>query len=253
MTRNTIFYALCICVVLSCSATLFAQGVSKPKVTSIPGGYFFEWPAPTEIVAVHLDKTLSGPFEMMLNTPSPEFIVDVLDKRSGPVTSLETSAVLADYWITRGKPERAIPLYESSLKEINPADPRVLILQNNLAMLYSRILGQHDKALDIVNGALETKKDNIVLLDTKGLILINSGVPADAVPVLERAVELSCQLPIYCMHLAYALHLDGRAAQARRYFDPARPRLNEAAQTMTKENKEMFDTLQLALPPLDTP
>jgi len=230
---------------------MFAQGVGKPTITSIPGGFFFEWAAPAEITAVHLDKKLTGPYEMMFNVPSAQFIVDVVEKKSEPVVSFEMAAVLADYWNTRGKSERAIPLYESCLKRIDPNDPKALLFQNNLAMLYSRILGQHDKALEIVDSALEMKKDNVTLLDTKGLILINSGRPAEAVPVLERAVELSCQLPLYCMHLAYALHQDGRATQSRRYFDAVRPQLNEAAHIMSKENKEQFDTLQLALPPLD--
>ena len=252
MIRNTIFYAFCMCAVLLCPEALFAQGVGKPKMTSIPGGYFVEWASPVDISAVQLDKKLTGPFEIMLNVPSPQFIVEVLDKGLSPAANPEMTAALADYWIVRGKPERAVPLYETFLKQGNPEDPRVLFFQNNLAMLYSRILGQHDKGLAVVDSALETKKDNIVLLDTKGLILINSGNSAGAVPVLERAVEISCQLPIYCMHLAYALHQSGRPTQARRYFDQVRAQLNEAAPGMTKENKEMLDTLQLALPPVDT-
>lgn len=253
MTRNTIFCTLlCLGVLLFCPTVLLAQGVGKPKITGIPGGYFVEWVAPVEVAAVQLDKKLTGPFEIMFDIPSVQFIADVLDRKSGPVTSPEMVTVLADYWIVRGKPERAIPLYEDCLKQNNIEDSRALVFQNNLAMLYSRALGNHDKALGVVDGALETKKDNVVLLDTKGLILLNSGNPAEAVPVLQRAVELSCQLPIYCMHLAYALHQDGRPTQARRYFDSVRAQLNEAAPGMAKENKAMFDTLQIALPPVST-
>jgi tetratricopeptide (TPR) repeat protein len=239
-------------VVLSCPATLFAQGVGKPTITGIPGGFFFEWATPVEITTIQLDKKLTGPFEMMLNAPSAQFVVDIVGKKAESATGLEMAAVLADYWITRGKPEKAVPLYESCLKQIPPDDPRVLLFQNNWAMLYSRVLGQHEEALKVVDSALEVKKDNVVLLDTKGLVLINSGNPAEAVPVLERAVELSCQLPIYCMHLAHALNLDSRTTQARRYFDSVRPQLNEALPGMTKENKAMFDSLQLALPPVGT-
>jgi len=253
MTRNTIFCTLCLGAVLFCPAALLAQGVGKPKITGIPGGYFVEWAAPVEVAAVRLDKKLTGPFELMFDVPSAQFIVDVIDKKTGPAASPEMVAVLADYWITRGKPERAIPLYEAYLKQSTPEDARALIFHNNLAMLYSRVLGQHDKALEVVDKALEAKKDNASLLDTKGLILVNSGNPAEAVPVLQRAVELSCQHPPYCMHLAYALHQDGRPTQARRYFDSVRAQLNEAAPGMMKDNKAMFDTLQIALPPVDTP
>jgi predicted Zn-dependent protease len=188
----------------------------------------------------------------MFDVPSASFVAEVIDRRTAPATSPEMITALADYWIVRGRPERAIPLYEESLKQGNLDDSRTLVFQNNLAMLYSQVLGKHAEALKIVDSALETRRDNIILLDTKGLIHINSGNPSEAVIPLQRAVELSCQLPIYCMHLAYALHLDGRPSQARRYFDPVRPQLNEASSGMRKENKAMFDALQLALPPIET-
>ena len=117
-------------------------------------------------------------------------------------------------------------------------------------MLYSQVLGEHSKALGVVDNALSTRRDNVILLDTKGLIFMNAGNPREAVPVLERAVELSCQLPIYCMHLAHALHQEGRLAQARRYFDSARDLLVPLVPNMTKENKAMYDTLQSQYPPL---
>jgi len=220
-------------------------------MTSIPGGFLIEWMSPVEIVAIQLKKGLTGPFEVMFDIPSVDFITEFIDKKPEPVSSPEMITALADYWIVRGKPERAIPLYENSLKRGNLDDTRALVFQNNLAMLYSRILGRHDRALEIINGALESKKDHVTLLDTKGLILLNSGNPSEAIPVLQRAVELSCQLPIYCMHLAYALHQDGRDSQARRYFDPVRDQLISSAPNMTKENKAMYDVLQLALPPID--
>ncbi|MCL2710335.1 MAG: tetratricopeptide repeat protein, partial [Planctomycetaceae bacterium] len=167
-----------------------------------------------------------------------------------PITSPEMITALADYWIVRGKPEWAIPLYEKTLALGNLDDTRAFVFRNNLAMLYSHVLGQHQKALEVVDKALETNRDNFTLLNTKGLILINAGRPADAIPVLQRAVELSHQLPIYCMHLAYAFHLDGRVAQARRYFDVTRDQLVPLAPSMTKENKAMYDALMVAYPPV---
>jgi Flp pilus assembly protein TadD len=117
-------------------------------------------------------------------------------------------------------------------------------------MLYSQALGQHDRALEVVDNALVARRDNVTLLNTKGLILLNAGRPTEATPVLQRAVELSCQLPLYCMHLAYALHLDGRPSQARRYFDSARDQLIPLLPNMTPENKAMYDTLHTNYPPV---
>jgi len=229
----------------------YAQGVSGQKITSIPGGFFVEWISPVEVAAIKLDKSFSGPLQIMFDMLTVEELVE-LDQRPSPVTSPELITALADYWIVRGKPERAIPLYESSLARGDLDDTRAFVFQNNLAMLYSQVLGQHDKALEVVDNALAMpgKRENVTLLDTKGLIFLNAGNPTEAIPVLERAVELSCQLPIYCMHLAYALHLDGRGVSASRYFNSARDLLLPHVPTMTKENRAMFDTLQQQYPPI---
>jgi len=248
------FYTPCLCAALFgaallCSSIASAQGVSRPKITNIPGGFFIEWLSPVEISAVQLDKRLAGPLEIMFDVPSVDFIVE-FDKKLPAAASPEMVTVLADYWIVRGKPERAIPLYEESLAQGNLDETRAFVFQNNLAMLYSQVLGQHDKALKIVDDALATRRDNFTLLDTKGLILLNSGNAAEAVPVLQRAVELSCQLPMYCMHLAYALHQEGRPERARQQFDSARDQLIPLVPNMSKENKGMYDTLQRAFPPV---
>jgi tetratricopeptide (TPR) repeat protein len=157
--------------------------------------------------------------------------------------SPEMITALADYWIVRGKPQRAIPLYESCLVQGNLDETRTFVFQKNLAMLYSQVLGEHTKALEVVNNALETRKDNVILLDTKGLVLLNANKPEKATPVLQQAVVLSCELPIYCMHLAYALHQEGRSVPARRNFEKARDALIPLVPNMTKENKVMYDTL----------
>ena len=248
------FYKPCLCAALFgatllCSSVAFTQGISRPKITNIPGGFFIEWLAPVEISAIQLDKSLTGPLEIMFDVPSIDFIVNI-DKKPPAAASPEMVTALADYWIVRGKPERAIPLYEESLAQGKLEDARAFIFQNNLAMLYSQVLGQHDKALEVVDGALATRRDNVTLLDTKGLILLNSGNAAEAVPVLQRAVELSCQLPVYCMHFAYALYQEGRPERARQQFDSARDRLVPLVPNMSQENKGMYDTLQRAFPPV---
>ena len=251
MTRNTFFPTL-LCTAMLCPTVLFAQGIGKPEITNIPGGLFVKWSAPVDVAAVQVSRNLSGPIEIMFDVPDVDFITNIIDRRTPIRNRPEMITALADYWIVRGKPERAIPLYEEGLKQPNLEDGRALVFQNNLAMLYSRTLGEHSKGLDIIDEALQTRRDNVVLLDTKGLIHLNAGNPAEAVPVLERAVVLSCELPIYCMHLAYALHQESRFGRSREFFDKVRDKLTDAAPNMTKENKEMFDYLQLALPPVDS-
>ena len=175
--------------------------------------------------------------------------------------SLEMVVVLATHWKEcRDKPERAISLYEEALTRDDLDNKWDSVFRIGLARLYSHVLGQHQKALEMVDKAQETRKDNVglaVLLDTKGLILINAGNPTEAIPVLLRAVELSNQFHIFCLHLAYALHLDGRDAESRRYFDVARdqfmpPGPNEIKEKivthMHKDNIAMYDALMVAHP-----
>ena len=243
------FYTLCLCLALLFPTVLLAQGVSKPKITNIPGGFFAEWDSLVDVAAIQLDKRIAGPFEMMFDVPSVDDLTAMLSRKHLLTDTPKMVAVLADYWMLRGKSDRAISLYESSIKSGNLEESEMVIFHNNLAMLYSQSLGYHEKALDIVNKALETRKDNHTLLDTKGLILMNRGDYPEAIVPLQRAVELSCQLPIYCMHLAFALHKEGRTTQARRWFDQARGQLSEVAPNMGKENKAMHDELLRALPP----
>ena len=253
MTRNTFskpcFCAALFCAALFCAPAVSAQGLNNPKITNIPGGFFIEWVVPVEIAAVHLKKNLTGPFEVMFDLPSVGSVAELTAGKS-TAPSPDMVMLLTDYWIVRGKPERAVPMYENCIKQGDLDEAKSFLFHNNLAMLYSQEIGDHEKALAVVNSALETRRDNMTLLDTKGLILINGGNAAEAVPVLQRAVELSCERPIYCMHLSYACYLDNRHTMARQFLEKVRAQLIEMAPTMTKENKAMFDTLQLNMPPV---
>lgn len=249
MKRYTFYFCTALLgTVLLYSSSAFAQGMSKPVITNIPGGFFAEWALPVELSQIKFDKRLSGRFVVMFDVPSVESL-EGIDRRPPATASPEMVTVLADYWIVRGKPERAIPLYEASLAQGNLDDTKTFVFQNNLAMLYSQALGEHGKALEIVDNALSTNRDSVTLLDTKGLVLLNAGNSLEAIPVLQQAVVLSCELPIYCMHLAYALYQEGRFVPASGYFDKAREGLIPLIPTMTKENKAMFDTLQSTFTP----
>ena len=162
--------------------------------------------------------------------------------------SLEAIFALAGYWAVRGNPERAMSLYEEGLTRDDLNDEWDFVFRNYLVHLYSEVLGQHQKALEVVEQALATNRDNVTLLNTKGLILINAGDPSAAIPVLQRAVELTNQQPFYRMNLAYALHLDGQTTQSRRYFDAARDQLIPFIPDMNKMDKAMYAALLLAHP-----
>ncbi|MDR0870407.1 MAG: hypothetical protein LBN39_06400 [Planctomycetaceae bacterium] len=213
-----------------------ADPVADAKIQPIKGGFYVEWPALATVGGVKLPPSAKGKFEVMFDI-KPDAVNTKPSQADDPVILLP----LADYWIVRGKPEHAIKLYRKGLEK----DPDNFMFQNNLAMLVSRVEGDNKQALDIVNKALTDRHDNITLLDSKGLILINDGRADEAVPVLERAVELSCQHPIYCLHLSKALDMAGREDQSKNWFDKMRPLLEAMPGKLVKENKDMFDELRI--------
>jgi len=210
--------------------------VNAPKITAIRGGYYAEFEGLTEIGSIRLGGPMTGKYEIYFDSR-----LDDVDVTANPIESPELLWVLADYWIVRGKPERAIPLYELGLEK----DPENFRFLNNLALIVSSATKDHDKALNIIDGALKERADNVTLLDTKGLILINAKRFDEAVPVLQRAVELSCQKPLCVMHYAYALDLQGQQSSAREWFNKVLPMLETSVPTFLKDDKNMFDYLKM--------
>lgn len=207
-----------------------------PTVTPIKGGYHLEWPSLTDVGAVRIKGPWAGRYEMMFDVRAEE-----IDRK--PETPQDPVVLLpiADYWIVRGRADRAIPLYRRGLAQ----DPDNFTFQNNIAMLLSSVEKNHTEAINVIDKALETRLDNVTLLDTKGMILMNAGRWDEAVPVLERAVILSCQGPIYMLHLAKALDMDGQEGRSRDWLEKTRPFLDGPNTKLSKENQEIFDGLKM--------
>ncbi len=207
----------------------------EPQITPIKGGYYLEWPQLTEISLIQLNGPLAGRVEIQFDVRQED-----AGTKPQPVSDIGIMQVLADYWIMRGKPERAIPMYRKGLAQ----EPNNLVFLNNLAMLLSSVENKHAEALGLIDSALTKHHDNVGLLDTKGLILMRDGRPDEALPNLQRAVELSCQNPIFCMHLSKALDSSGQENAARSWFDKARPLLEASPNILANDNKDMFDELR---------
>ena len=212
-----------------------ATPAETPTINALPGGYEIVFPKPTTVSGFALQPGFSGDYEMHFDVSAK-----MLDTPPRPVEDIPIMIALADYWIVRNKPENAIALYHRGLE----IEPNNLLLQNNLALMLSAAGGAHDAALDLINTALQEWPEHLVLMDTKGLIMMNSGNPAQAVPLFERCVELSCQGPLYVLHLASALSALGQDQRASDWFNKARSDLEANSDSLLKENKEMFDTLQ---------
>jgi len=97
----------------------------------------------------------------------------------------------------------------------------------------------------LIDKALENEPDNPMLLDTKGLIHLKNGRPQDAIPLFERAVEITCEGPIYVLHLAFAQMKNGENEKASTTFDKVRSNLLPRTDLLMRDNKAMFDEMEM--------
>ncbi len=107
--------------------------------------------------------------------------------------------------------------------------------------------GATQEAYALIDKALESKPDDPTLLDTKGLIHMKNGRPQDAIPLMERAVELTCEGPIYVLHLAFAQMKNGDNDKAVTTFEKVRPVLMTRTNLLLRDNKSMFDEMEMKL------
>ena len=101
------------------------------------------------------------------------------------------------------------------------------------------------EAYALIDRALDANPDNPVLLDTKGLIHMKNDRPQDSIPLFERAVEITCEGPIYVLHLAYAQMKNGENEKALTTFEKVRSVLTTRTDLLSKDNKAMFDELEM--------
>jgi tetratricopeptide (TPR) repeat protein len=240
---TTMFLFVVVCVVLF-SAVSLAQSsdanegltpIKGGKVTPIKGGYHVEWEDLTDVGSFRLKNNLDGKFKVQFDVPLAS--VNTPPKK---LDNPDIIKVLANYWLMRNKPSHAIDLYQRGI-EIAPDD---MLLNNNLAMLKSNVNKDHAGAIAMVDRALETRADDLNLLDTKGLILLNADRAADAIPILERAVTLSCEGPLFVLHLIKALDQNGDEGRARQRFTSAQSILNGARNSFSKENQKTLQELR---------
>ncbi|MDR2641734.1 MAG: hypothetical protein LBC74_02950 [Planctomycetaceae bacterium] len=205
------------------------------KITPIKGGYHVEWDGLTDVGSFRLKNNLAGKFKVQFDVPFSA--IETPPKKSD---NPKIIGVLANYWLMRNKPERAMALYKKGL-ELVPDDP---LFNNNMAMLMSKVDKDHNGAIAIVDRALESQADDTRLLDTKGLILLNADRAADAIPILERAVTLSCEGPLYLLHLIKALDQNGDEGRARQRFSSSQSLINGAKSSFSRENLQLFQELK---------
>jgi Flp pilus assembly protein TadD len=92
---------------------------------------------------------------------------------------------------------------------------------NNLASLLGEQPGKAQEALRFIEQAIQIKGSQAELLDTKGMILVHDGRPADAVSLLKQAAGTEGADPRFGFHLAVALQRVGETGEARTALEAA--------------------------------
>ncbi|MDL2337721.1 MAG: tetratricopeptide repeat protein [Pseudomonadota bacterium] len=122
-------------------------------------------------------------------------------------------------WLARaGRHDDAIAVYESLVKRKPDEDAYA----NNLAYLLTESKGDKahlERALSLTSRFKESS--NAGYLDSLGWAHYKLGQYAEAVPVLERAVQRSPNAPLLQLHLGMALHKSGDVTRAQEFLKKA--------------------------------
>lgn len=113
--------------------------------------------------------------------------------------------------------EKSDSLYERALE----LDPGNGLISNNFAYSFSVRGVNLERALSMVNIALETDSMNSAYLDTKGWVLYKLGNYADAKIFIERAIELGGESAVLVDHLADTEFKLGNNAKAIELWNKA--------------------------------
>lgn len=141
------------------------------------------------------------------NAPKAVYMLEEwLEENPDDVTSLTTIGMLHQQM---GKFEPALAAYEKII-DLGSENPVVL---NNMAWLY--LEKNQERALRLSQQAYEIAPERAEIVDTHGWVLFKLGRYKDALNILQQALVLAPQNPEISLHVAQALHHQGRDAEAR--------------------------------------
>ncbi len=134
--------------------------------------------------------------------------------------------------------------------QILEMDPDQVAALNNLAWLLATQEGNHAKALDLVKDAIKKSGPFFFLLDTRGLIYLETGQIKEAIKDFETS-WLQRNLPVTKFHLARALAQSGEAAAAEEQLSEAIDRGLQTSMLEVAEVpllKRLCSTFELQIP-----
>ncbi|MFN7730512.1 MAG: tetratricopeptide repeat protein [Pirellula sp.] len=118
---------------------------------------------------------------------------------------------LGDLWLERDAVDKAIAMYRKALV----VEPNDIALLNNVACLVAEATGSAEEAMPMIDRAIELGGRLPELIDSKGYILTIAGRHEEAVPYFEDAAKRGTD-PRAGLHWYMALKRSGRAEEAMR-------------------------------------
>ena len=156
------------------------------------------------------------------------------------------------YLIIRDREDEILPYY----RRMYELDKTNVMTMNDLAYLIafqktedaSTREADFKEAIGLIDKAIESDKNNAMLIDTKGLIVMAQGNPEQAVTLFTKAVELAKHNVIYRLHLAVALLRADIKNQAKEEFENIRQLLVPQVEMLPESNRNYTQELLDAFP-----
>jgi len=218
-----------------------AMQMLHKEMTQSPTPEVFLWPALTLMRDYECDPAWVEPFDAF-----------VLEFQPSSTNEPGKLYQYIDYWVIRQKNDLALPFYRR-LYELFPNNTLVL---NDLGYMIAFQQTDDDstreanikEGLNLLNKAITLEEHNANLIDTKGLIVMLQGHPDEAVPLFEKAVELSNHAILYHLHLAVALLRDQQKDRAETEFAVIRAMLVPQMDLLPESNRNYTRELLGAFP-----
>ncbi len=109
----------------------------------------------------------------------------------------EFNGQLGEAWFGKKDPIKGSSFYEKAVK----ADPKSLLIKNNFAYRLALANMDLDRALELINTALEANPDSPHYMDTKGFILFQQGKYQEARTYIEKAYKARPKDKIIVEHM----------------------------------------------------
>jgi uncharacterized protein (TIGR03790 family) len=111
--------------------------------------------------------------------------------------------------------------YRLALEQVVASDPTIALAQMSLASVYESA-GEYDKAMERYREVLKNVPNDVGALNNLAYgLAVHRGVPAEALPLAQRAFTASNGAPLVADTLGWIFHLTGDRMQALRYTQMA--------------------------------